>query len=221
MTQLDSENEHRRLAARYAAMSDGELVKVAVDFPSLTEVAKSALNSELSNRGLTPPADIAANHLNEIAESEARKPIVLRRFRDLPEASVAKSLLDSAGIECLLADDNMIRLDWFYSNLLGGIKLLVPAIDAEAAANLLDEGTPEKFDVEGVGEYEQPHCPDCGSLDISLDGLNKPLTFGAMYLTGLPIPVTTWGWKCHSCKHQWNEDSGAPVTNPTPEPPSG
>src|ERR1700722_19034481 len=36
---------------------------------------------------------------------------------------------------------------------------------------------PEKFDIAGVGEYEQPHCPKCGSMDISLDGLNKPVTF--------------------------------------------
>jgi transposase-like protein len=84
--------------------------------------------------------------------------------------------------------------------------LLVPQKDAEAAIQLLDESTPEKFAVEGVGEYEQPHCPKCGSMDISLDGSNKPLTSGAMYIASVPIPVTTAGWKCHSCGHQWNED---------------
>ena len=216
MTQIDSEKEHQRLVARYAAMEDGELEKVARDFPALTEVAKSVLHSEMSRRDLTPPAEIAANHANEIAESEARKPVMIRRYRDLPEASIAKSVLESAGVDCILADDNLVRLDWFYSNLVGGIKLLVPEKDAQAAMQLLDESTPEKFDVEGVGEYEQPHCPKCGSMDISLDGLNKPLTFGAMYITSVPIPVTTAGWKCHSCGHQWNEDGevGSAASNP-------
>ena len=104
MTQIDSEKEHQRLVARYAAMEDGELEKVALDFLSLTEVAKSVLHSEMSRRDLTPPAEIAANHANEIAESEARKPVMIRRYRDLPEASIAKSVLESAGVDCILAD---------------------------------------------------------------------------------------------------------------------
>jgi hypothetical protein len=33
-------------------------------------------------------------------------------------------------------DDNMIRMDWFISNLLGGIKLKVRAEDAEAASDM-------------------------------------------------------------------------------------
>jgi len=216
MAQIDSEKEHRRLVTRYAAMEDGELEKVALDFPALTEVAKGVLHSEMSRRDLTPPAEIAANYANEIAESEARRPVMIRRYRDLPEASIAKSVLESAGVDCILADGNLVRLDWFYSNLVGGIKLLVPEKDAQAAMQLLDESTPEKFDVEGVGEYEQPHCPKCGSMDVSLDGLNKPLTFAAMYITSVPIPVTTAGWKCHSCGHQWNEDGevGSAASNP-------
>jgi Putative prokaryotic signal transducing protein len=216
MTQIDPEKEHQRLAARYAAMQDDELEKVALDFPSLTDAAKSALHSEMSRRDLTPPAEIAANHANEIAQSEARKPVMIRRYRDLPEASIAKSVVESAGIDCILADDNLVRLDWFYSNLVGGIKLLVPEKDADAAVQLLDESTPEKFAVEGVGEYEQPRCPKCGSMDVSLDGLNKPLTIAATYITSLPIPVTTTGWKCHPCGHQWNEggEVGSSASSP-------
>ena len=64
----------------------------------------------------------------------------------------------------------------FYSNLIGGIKLLVPEKDVEAATNLLDEGSPDKFNVEGVGEYEQPRRPNYNSIDISFNGLDKPLT---------------------------------------------
>ena len=96
-------------------------------------------------------------------------------------------------------------MDWFYSNLVGGIKLLVRAEDAEAAARQLDEIRPEKFDVEGLGEYEQRRCPKCGSMEISLDGLNKRLTFGAMAITGMPIPAASYGWKCQERGHQWSE----------------
>jgi len=192
-------------------MEDAELEKVAVDFLSLTEPAKGALRSEMAKRELTPPDEIAADHAREIAESEARKPLMIRRYRDLPEAAIAKSVLDSAGIDCFLADDNLVRLDWFYSNLIGGIKLLVPEKDVEAATNLLDEGSPDKFSVEGVGEYQQPRCPTCNYIDVSCDGLDKPLTFAAMFLTNLAIPVITKGRKCRSCRHRWNEEGKMPA----------
>lgn len=100
---------------------------------------------------------------------------MIRRYRDVPEAAIAKSVLDSAGIDHFRADDNLVKLDCFYSSLIGGIKLLVPEKDVEAATNLLDEGSPDKFNVEGVGEYEQPRRPNCNSIDISFDGWDKPL----------------------------------------------
>jgi len=131
---------------------------------------------------------------------------VIRRYRDLPEASIAKSILDSAEIPCALVDDNMVRLDWFYSNLIGGIKILVRAEDAETAARLLAPEVLQKFDVEGVGEYQQPRCPQCQSFDVSLDGLNRRLSYVTLW-AGFPIPVMDKGWKCHSCGHEWKDDS--------------
>ncbi len=58
---------------------------------------------------------------------------------------IAKSMLDSAGIECLLGDENLVRIDWF---LADGIKLMVREEDADTARKLLEENVPEKFDVE-------------------------------------------------------------------------
>ena len=55
----------------------------------------------------------------------------------LVEALLAKGSLESAGIECFLGDDNLIRMDWLWSNLLGGIKLRVRQEDALVASRLL------------------------------------------------------------------------------------
>ena len=68
--------------------------------------------------------------------------VILRQFRDLPEALLAKGSLASAGIESFLADDNMVRMDWFISNLVGGIKLCVRPEDAEAALEMLEQPIP-------------------------------------------------------------------------------
>ena len=122
---------------------------------------------------------------------------------------MAKGSLESAGIEAYLVDDNMIRMDWFYSNLLGGIKLKVRTEDVEAANEILSQPIPETIEVEGVGSYQQPKCPECQSLDVSYRELNKLVSYGSAYL-GIPVPVHTKAWTCHSCKRQWEEQSGEP-----------
>jgi len=128
--------------------------------------------------------------------------IMLRRYRDLPEAVIVKSILDAERIDCVLSDENLVRMDWFWSGLLGGVKLWVRQQDLEAAKELIDQNAPENFDVEGVGAFSQPHCPQCQSIDISFRELNKRVAFVSAYF-GLPIPLKRRGWKCHACGHSW------------------
>jgi hypothetical protein len=131
--------------------------------------------------------------------------VILRRFQDLPEAELAQSLLESAGIACILRDDTTIGMHWGWSNALGGIKICVPHQDANAATQILDQSIPETFEVEGVGKYEQPRCPKCRSLDISAQGMNASRAglLAGLHL-GVPIPIPSRRyWKCRSCGHEW------------------
>jgi len=59
---------------------------------------------------------------------------------------------------------------------MANIKLFVRQQDVEEANNLLNQGVPEKFEVDTPGEYEQPRCPKCQSFEVSLDGLDRPPT---------------------------------------------
>lgn len=77
--------------------------------------------------------------------SEADRPVILRRYSEMPAAFVEKSVLEDAGIECYLQDENVVRMDWFWSNALGGIKLIVREKDAAEAEKILSEGpSPEQ-----------------------------------------------------------------------------
>lgn len=188
-------------------MDDDELLNIAESGDELSVAAQDALLGEASRRGLEltilpPPGEEATEVINLVT---------LRQFRDLPEALLAKGSLDSAGIETFLVDDNMIRMDWFYSNLLGGIKLKVRAEDSEAANEILSQPIPEMVDVEGVGEYEQPKCPRCQSLDVSFQELNKFISYGSAYV-GFPIPVCHRAWSCRACGNEWEEENA-----PSPE----
>jgi hypothetical protein len=138
-SRFGSSDERQRLAQFYASLSDGELEQLAREAASLTDEARAALESEMARRRM--PEQAAAHAEDSSASSgqpKMRNLLTIRQFRDLPEALLAKSVLDSAGIECFLGDDNLIRMDWLWSNLLGGIKLRVRQEDALVASRLLE-----------------------------------------------------------------------------------
>ncbi len=159
------------------------------------------LRAEIARRQLDIPISITPPGTDEL---ELRELVTIRRFRDLPEALLAKGMLDSAGLESFLVDDNIVRMDWFWSNGVGGVKLQVNRDDVEPANELLQQPIPENFEVAGVGDYEQPRCPKCQSMDITFEELNKPLAYATAYLSA-PIPLHQKGWKCQSCGAEWPE----------------
>jgi hypothetical protein len=209
----DSEPDKKReqVAQVYAGMADGELQRLAEEAWTLTDIGKEALRFELGRRGLEIELAKSAG------DEETNNLVVLRQFRDLPEALLAKGALDSAGVQCFLADEITIRMDWLWSNALGGIKLCVKSDDVDAATRLLDQGIPEGFEVTGAGEYKQPRCPKCESMDISFEDLNKPVAYTGIFL-GVPIPVARRRWKCNSCGNVWQESDGASEQKPQHEP---
>jgi hypothetical protein len=131
----DQEQERQLLAEVYSNMSDEELKELAADSDDLTDLAFETLKDEVKRRGLDFDWDAPPN--TDIVED--RNLITIRKFRDLPEALLAKGLLESASIECFLADDNLVRLDWLISNAIGNMRLQVSETDAEAAIEILNQ----------------------------------------------------------------------------------
>ena len=91
-------------------------------------------------------------------ELNFRELVTIRKFRDLPEALLAQGRLESSGIESSLADDNMVRMDWLISNLLGGVKLKVEEANVEIAEEILSEESSENFDSASEAD-DQPSEP--------------------------------------------------------------
>jgi len=206
----DSEEERNRVAQLYASMSDIELRDLAEEAWSLTETGKETLRAELERRGLefeldtTDPASL---------EVQPRNLVALRQFRDLPDALLAKGFLESAGVESFLIDETTVRMDWLWSNLLGGVKLCVNQEDADSAAQILNQEIPEKFSVDGAEDFEQPRCPQCRSLDIFFEDSDKRVAYAGLLLVGFPIPIQRRRWKCQSCGYIWQStDDGLDQT---------
>jgi hypothetical protein len=186
----------------YAQMSESELLAIATSYESLTDSAQTALRAEFARRHLEPPI---IEELDE--EPTLRNLITVRRYRDLSEAIVARSLVESAGIFCFLKDENLVRLDWQVSNFIGGIRLQVAAEDAAAANDLLDQPIPHTIAFEGDGEFDQPHCPECHSIDISFEGSNRKAALASLYLLAVPLPLGAPSWTCQNCGCHWTDES--------------
>jgi hypothetical protein len=139
---IDPVQERQRLMDVYSHMTDGELQEFAEDTASLTGLANQVLNDEMARRELSPLQPDPDGSQDETA---LRSIVTIRSFPDVMQAWLAKSSLESAGIECYLLDDNMVRLDWGISIVLGGVKLRVKSDDAEAALVILDEPVPEEL----------------------------------------------------------------------------
>jgi hypothetical protein len=140
MKPQDPELERKRLAEEYSNMADAELEELAADCADLTDLARTALNNEIERRGLNFDLQVSQPAKDIIEDDEL---VTIRSFRDLPEALLAKGMLESAAIECFLENDNMVRLDWLISNALGNIKLQVKRNDAETALEILDQPVPD------------------------------------------------------------------------------
>ena len=208
MTRIDPGSE-RELRDNYSRMADGELLAVAADALDLTTDARALIAQELHRRSLVMPTAASVPERPEFVE---QKWSTVAKFRDLPEALLAKGAVESAGIECHLTDDNMVRLDWFISNLLGGAKLMVKPEDEASAREILSQPIPETLDVEGVGEYAQPHCPKCQSLDVNFQEVD-PMAYVSAYMR-VPVPLLRKAWRCRNCSAEWED-----VADPAAESP--
>lgn len=179
MKTADPNSEPGRLRSYYAELSEAELKKLGSQYDSLTEQAKTALRGEFNRREMPAP---------ELADREGpefQPLITIRYYRDLPEAQLAKSALESTGIPASLRDENLVRMDWFYSNAIGRIRLQVRPNDVVDAEEVLSQPIPPMIESDS-GNYEQPRCPACQSLDIGL-------------LWAQPR------WSCNSCGAKWEE----------------
>lgn len=133
--------------------------------------------------------------------------VTLQHFRDIPEALLAKGMLESAGIQCVLADGNLVRMDWLLSNAIGGVRLQVDKQELEAARAILAEPIPPELGEDELGErYAQPRCPRCYSLDIAFEKIDRFWTYGLWLLLSFPVPVNKNNWKCYTCGIEWVEE---------------
>lgn len=88
--------------------------------------------------------------------------VAIAAFEYVSEAEVARLLLEREGVEVQMVDGSLVAMDPFLSGAVGGIKLEVPAKQAETASFILDSFRAAKKK-KNVGKPEVTfNCDECG-----------------------------------------------------------
>jgi len=128
--------------------------------------------------------------------------IVIKTFSFPYEAQIAKTQLEAFGIPVYIENEHTINMDWFYSNALGGVRLLVPENYVDEAKSFLEKDFSDELE-QKFGESKEC-CPECGSLDIEVNTKGKKSAFLAFMFFGLTLFSFKNGNRCKRCGHFWN-----------------
>jgi len=134
-------------------------------------------------------------------------PICVGSYSLPQEADVARTILESEGIECFIENENTIKANWLWSNAIGGVRILVAQPHAEEARALLDVRVPgEPPELQPDQAYEEDDgtaCPKCGSQDLNYRRFSKRAVALTILLLGLPFPFLRRRYRCNKCGEEW------------------
>ena len=83
--------------------------------------------------------------MTDDAPSEAHGLVILTAAPDLAAARLMQGLLQSAGIDCFIPDENLLSQASYLSGIAGGLRVQVRAADRERAQAMLDDyRTPDR-----------------------------------------------------------------------------
>jgi len=121
-------------------------------------------------------------------------------------AHLAKTKLESEGIECFIFDEYTSSINWLYTNAIGGIKLKVRGEEYERAVKLLNERV-EDFttDVEEIDDTEII-CPECNSEEIKDEKISKKFAYISILLLGFPLLFKKRKYECKNCAFKWSKN---------------
>ncbi len=123
--------------------------------------------------------------------------VIIESYSMPYEAQIAKSLLTSQGIPAIIENEHTINMYWFYSNALGGVKVLVPEDYLERAKFIISNDY--SADVDEKFSLQKEKCPSCGGLNLLAHTQGRRTAFIFLMLIGLPISRYKHGMKCQDC----------------------
>jgi len=132
--------------------------------------------------------------------------ITVATFSQGVDAHLARTRLEAEGIHCIVSDEFLVRVNWLLSNAVGGVKLMVPAWEAERAREIL-RPKPRLVVAADPNERDPDEpdliCPRCHSYDVYYHRFNKRIANLVVLFFGFTVPWLSRKWICKQCDYQW------------------
>lgn len=133
--------------------------------------------------------------------------VVVATFLHPYEAHIARTVLESEGIQARLDGEHHIAMDWMISNAVGGVKLIVHERDAVVAKKILSHPDNEILDEQTADTTKAAKsigvCPFCQSEVVHLERLNRGLSLISILFMGFPVPFLRRAMVCDHCERSW------------------
>jgi Zn finger protein HypA/HybF involved in hydrogenase expression len=127
--------------------------------------------------------------------------VLVNSYNNYIEAHIAKGVLEEQDIRCWLKDENTVTIDPILTNAVGGIKIMVPEVQAERAREILNRLRLE--------QKQAVVCPRCGSHNVELvSSPRKPINWisavSTFFLGDFAMTIDKVN-HCFDCKHEFPE----------------
>lgn len=126
------------------------------------------------------------------------------------EAHLAMAFLEASGMNVIIKDEFTVQVNNFYSNAIGGVKLLVEKSKVdEANLLLLNGGYIEKSDpkkeqkIEVFSSEYLQICPYCHSTNVTKKSMPGYILALSILLLGFPLPFLKRRYYCYDCSKEW------------------
>lgn len=137
--------------------------------------------------------------------------ITVATFSKPEEAHLLRLRLGAGGVDAYVQDENMIQMNWLYSDAIGGVRVQIAEDDLEAAREIVAV-PPVKADVGSVAELTE--CPECSATDTAPDERPRRFAFLSMIFSlvtfgvAFPFAFLRRRWKCSHCGCTWRAGKG-------------
>lgn len=131
--------------------SNEDVRTAAADLSSYTFKAQQIIHAEMQRRDIPEQSSTISEQSSTISEQSStiseqsltineeglNQLITIAAFSQPIEAHLVKTRLESEGIECFLANEHIVTMNWLWSNAVGGVELQVKESDVEKATEIL------------------------------------------------------------------------------------
>ena len=139
--------------------------------------------------------------------------VILISFSYPHEAYLAKGYLESEGIESLVKDELTAQVINFYSNAIGGVKLLVNESDIDRGIEVMKNGgfikesdniSIRKIEIVEIKQNADiKKCPFCGSKNCKQNKVVNFWTIALILVFGAFLPILKKTNICFDCGKEW------------------